>query len=318
MTKYHQISISTFIIAVSFMLVACGPAQEAQDTATATAAEAKTVVAAATTEPEAPPAGQGMGAGNGGMAMGDGNGGMGAAMGGGRNAFPPPAPLDGRTRDQYVPEGTMSSDGIGVTVRPAPTAEPYTEENVTYVLWEDGSVIKPLEAGTPLPMASTVFQKSGEKFDLNAAATEKPTVLIYYRGGWCPFCNAHLRDLQESLPALQEMGYQLLAVSTDTVEALNEYDDSEFNYQLFADPDLDLATKLGIKYKLVQEYIDHVSALPGDRAFDVEERNGGYMVTPAAFILDTNGVVRFSYANNNYAVRVSQEAMLAAAKEALQ
>lgn len=305
-----QAGILTLCIVTACMLAACKPAPEAKDNTVATeptTANSPTI-AAATTESEAPPAGQGLGAG---IAMGSGMG-MGR-----RSAFPPPAPKDGRGRDEYVPEGTMSSDGIGVTVRPAPTAEVYTEENVTYVPWEDGSVINPLAAGASLPANASAFQKSGDKIDLNAVVAEKPTVLIYYRGGWCPFCNAHLRDLQESIPALQEMGYQLLAVSTDTVAALNEYDDSEFSYELFADPDLELAAKLGIKYKLVQEYIDHVKAIPADRAFDIEERNGGYMVTPGAFILDTDGVVRFSYANNNYAVRVSQESMLAAAKEAL-
>lgn len=296
MTMFRQILTCTLITAAAFTLAACNEAQDT-DSAEQVAADTTTAAPAATAPKRPPPGGQG--------------------MGGRRNAFPPPAPIDGRSRDQYVPAGTKSSDGIGVTVRPAPTAEVYTEENVTYVPWEDESTIKPLEVGTSLPAGANALKKNGDAFDLNAAVATKPTVLIYYRGGWCPFCNAHLRELQESVPALQEMGYQLLAVSTDTVEALNEYDDSEFSYQLFADPDLELATRLGIKYKLVQEYIEHVKAIPGDRAFDLEERNGGYMVTPGAFILDTNGVVHFSYANNNYTVRASQESMLKAAKDAL-
>jgi|GEM_PF-6136708 len=58
------------------------------------------------------------------------------------------------------------------------------------------------------------------------------------------------------------MGYKLLAVSTDTVEALKAYDDSELEYQLLADPDLTLATNLGVKYKVVQRYIQHVKEIP--------------------------------------------------------
>ncbi len=49
---------------------------------------------------------------------------------------------------------------------------------------------------------------------------EKRTVLIYYCGSWCPFCNVHLQEREKSVLALEQMGYQLLAVSTDTVEVL--------------------------------------------------------------------------------------------------
>ncbi len=66
------------------------------------------------------------------------------------------------------------------------------------------------------------------------------------------------------------MGYKLLAVSTDTVEVLKAYDDSELEYQLPADPDLTLATNLGVKYKVVQRYIQHVKEIPQGRAFDLK------------------------------------------------
>ena len=38
-------------------------------------------------------------------------------------------------------------------------------------------------------------------------------VLIFYRGGWCPYCNLHLRGFQRVLPQLRELGAQVVAVS---------------------------------------------------------------------------------------------------------
>ena len=235
----------------------------------------------------------------------------------GMEMAPPPMPKNG-SFDKDVPRGTAAPDGIGVTVSRAPTAGAYDKNTLTYVPWEDESEIQPLGVGASLPGDIKVKLADGSDFDLNSAFARQPTVLIYYRGGWCPFCNAHLRDLQQSIPALKQMRYQLLAVSTDTVEALASYEQtSELDYQLLADPGLELATSLGIKFKVVTEYIDHLSSLPPGRAFDLSERNNGYLVTPAAFILDQNGVVQFAYANNNYAVRISQEALLKAAESAL-
>lgn len=229
---------------------------------------------------------------------------------------PPPRATDG-SREAGTPMYTVAPDGIGETMRQGASPLPYTEKTVTYVPWEDGSRMDPIEVGSKLPKNSVAWTKAGNKLDLNEATKDKPTVLIYYRGGWCPFCNAHLRELQKSIPALEEMGYQLLAVSTDTVDALKGYDDTGLNYQLLADPDLKLATHLGIKYKVVQQYIEHVKSIPDDRAFSLEDRNGGFLVTPSAFIFDTTGTVRFAYANDNYTVRASQDALLKAAKDAL-
>lgn len=297
-------------VLTSVMVVACKPAPQTQDaiakavdSVPATAKAAATEVANAE-RPATAPGGMAAGA----MGMG--------AMGGG-SAFPPPRSTDG-SRAAGTPAGTSAPDGVGVTMRAGASPLPYTEDTVTYVPWEEGSKSEPLPAGSKLPAGSVAWTEEGAEFDLNNSVQDKPTMLIYYRGGWCPYCNAHLREIQGSVPALEAMGYQILAVSTDTVEALKTYDESEYTYQILADPDLALATSLGLKYKVVKEYIEHVKAIPADRAFDMEERNGGYLVTPAAFILDTAGTIRFTYANDNYTVRASQESLLNAAKAALQ
>ncbi|CAN7761739.1 peroxiredoxin-like family protein [Paenibacillus sp. LjRoot56] len=40
-----------------------------------------------------------------------------------------------------------------------------------------------------------------------------PVVLVFYRGGWCPFCNMQLKAYQQILPENQGMGAQLIAIS---------------------------------------------------------------------------------------------------------
>lgn len=40
-------------------------------------------------------------------------------------------------------------------------------------------------------------------------------VVLFYRGSWCPFCNAQLRAFQRALPQLDEVGATVLAVSVD-------------------------------------------------------------------------------------------------------
>jgi len=238
----------------------------------------------------------------------------------GRSDFgdaPPPLPRDGAGA-KPVPRGTVAPDGLGITVARSPTAGAYSTETLTYVPWEDSAEIHPIKVGMALPEESVVRGGDGTELDLNAAVRQQPTILIYYRGGWCPFCNAHLRELQGIVDELTGLGYALLAISTDPVEAVRAHEEStNYSYRLLSDADLGLATKLGLKFKVVQEYIDHVKALPEGHAFDIVKRNGGYLVTPAAIVFNTGGVARFVYANNNYTVRISQEALLDAARTAL-
>jgi peroxiredoxin len=41
------------------------------------------------------------------------------------------------------------------------------------------------------------------------------SVILYYRGAWCPYCNAQLRAFQRSLDHLTSLGVLVAAVSVD-------------------------------------------------------------------------------------------------------
>ena len=231
---------------------------------------------------------------------------------GGPPDAPPPGPPSGMPPP--LPVGTPAPDGIGVTVGPAPTAGNMDESG--FGPWVDVSVVSPLQNGDKIPDNSTLLATDGTSFDLNAAVAEQPTLLIFYRGGWCPYCNAHLRELQGSAGALQEMGYRILAVSTDTPSQLQEFMAEEpVDYTLLSDSTVEVATKFGLRFQVVEHYLDHVR---DDRGRDLREQTGGYLITPGAFILDQSGTIRFSYVNNNFAVRISQDALLAAARAAIE
>ncbi|MGH8862906.1 MAG: peroxiredoxin family protein [Jatrophihabitantaceae bacterium] len=40
-------------------------------------------------------------------------------------------------------------------------------------------------------------------------------VVLFYRGSWCPYCNAQLRGFERSLPDLDELGVGVVAMSVD-------------------------------------------------------------------------------------------------------
>jgi peroxiredoxin len=205
-----------------------------------------------------------------------------------------------------VQRGTRAPDGIGVVMDRSPSAGPAQNGP-----WEPGSMGTPLQVGAQIPARSVVRDLDGKAFNLNAAVARQPTVLIFYRGGWCPYCNAHLRELQGSAPQLRKLGFQILAVSTDTPDKLRTtLEKNQLDYTLLSDAKAEIATLFGLQYQVVSGYLNHVK---NDHKTDLVAQNGGLLLTPAAYLVDRSGRIRFAYVNNNFTVRVGQDKLLEAA-----
>ena len=53
-----------------------------------------------------------------------------------------------------------------------------------------------LKVGAQIPDIA-VTTAAGKPLKLRAAVSSKPAVLIFYRGGWCPYCVTHLQALMD-------------------------------------------------------------------------------------------------------------------------
>ena len=176
---------------------------------------------------------------------------------------------------------------------------------VSYVIPQRPEDISPLLNGEKIP-ESTLLDADGSTFDLNKAVSEKPTILIFYRGGWCPFCSKQLSGLQEIAPDLEKAGYQLLAVSTDQPEGLVESARKEkLNYTLLSDADLKLSKQFGIAYKAPEGYWKMLPKTTGGKNVDL------LLPVPSVFILDRKGVIHFEYINPDFKQRLDPKLLTA-------
>ena len=57
---------------------------------------------------------------------------------------------------------------------------------------------------------------NGAVVELTQLLGQGPVVLIFYRGGWCPFCNVHLRAFQLARPQLRALGTQVVLISANS------------------------------------------------------------------------------------------------------
>lgn len=177
--------------------------------------------------------------------------------------------------------------------------------------------ISPILNGEKVPNA-VLLDANGNKVDLQKKFAEKPTILVFYRGGWCPYCNQHLAELQDIEGKLSKMGYQIIAISPDRPAKLKApMEENKLSYTLFSDASMEFTLGMGLAFKMEDEL---VSIYKNKYKIDVEADSGfshHLLPVPAAFVIDKEGLVYFSYINPTYKTRVNKDILLAAAKALL-
>ena len=101
--------------------------------------------------------------------------------------------------------------------------------------------------GTVLPDAE-LLDVHGAATTLYAAAGSGASVLVFYRGAWCPYCNIALSAYQERLlPGLAERGIKLVAVSPQKPDgSLTMQQKNDLTFTVVSDPGNVIAGRLGI------------------------------------------------------------------------
>ncbi len=181
---------------------------------------------------------------------------------------------------------------------------------------EKASDVAPILIGETIPDV-TLFSPEGKPLNLKQEVAKKPTILLFYRGGWCPFCNAQLSQIQQVEAKIKDLGYQLIAISPDTPDALKKsIKERELDYQLASDFNLQATRQFGLAFYISKKYNDKVKSI-GGKTQKLEGDERSILPVPAVFILDQEGVIQFEYVNPNFRVRVNPQLLIDAARYAL-
>lgn len=182
--------------------------------------------------------------------------------------------------------------------------------------------ISPLQAGDRAP-AFTVRTVEDEPYHFDPDKLERPTILISFRGGWCPYCNMHLAELRHIIPELKENGFDVLFLSNDRPELLYESLKKEtqeaidgLDYVILSDADINAARAFGTAFTVADRLVDYLEGKGRD--YD-ESSISKYraLAVPAVFVIDRAGEISFAYANPDYKVRLSADALKEAANRLL-
>ena len=181
---------------------------------------------------------------------------------------------------------------------------------------ENPAEVHPLKVGDKVPNLKLV-NADGLAIPLQEILKKQPTVLIFYRGGWCLYCNRHLGELKTIEEPLQKLGYQIVAVSPDSVEKLREsLKKHELNYMLLSDSPGEVIQAFGLAFR-----VDDATFKKYKEEYGIDiEKDSGYkhhlLPVPAAYIVNQKGLIQYRYYNPDYKTRVNVQDLLKAASEA--
>ncbi len=162
----------------------------------------------------------------------------------------------------------------------------------------------------------TLKDQHGAQVSLYGQLAQGPVVLIFVRGGWCPFCELTLRAFRQIVPALQRVPATLLAVSPQSLPN-NEITAERcgLSFPLLSDTNLRTAEQYG----LVWEPDAQLQATYLRLGHDVPRINGNgnwRLPIPAGYVISPDHVVRAARREPNLAHRL-QPSLALAAVEAL-
>lgn len=204
---------------------------------------------------------------------------------------------------------------LSVTLFCSHASRVIAEEN--YNLPASAEETTPLKTGDKAPSFS-VMDVDGNAYDFDPAALDSPTVLISFRGGWCPYCNLHLSELRKVVPELQNQGVDVLFLSGDAPEHLYSSLKQEtqesidgLGYKILSDANIEAGRAFGTAFRTP----DAMASRLGQRGTDVSKGSIGQynaLSVPFVYVVDGNGEIVFDFVEPDYKIRLEPDALLAA------
>ncbi|MDL2277672.1 redoxin domain-containing protein [Parabacteroides sp. OttesenSCG-928-G07] len=149
--------------------------------------------------------------------------------------------------------------------------------------------VSPMLVGETMPDA-TLVSAAGREVSLYALMN-KPTVIVFYRGTWCPNCITNFKE--EFLPNLAEFdrqGYNLITIAPDapaslTATAAATSMDAKYFY---GDPTGALSKALGLAWKQQDRMAERLTEASGGKNTDMT------LPVPAVYIVGADNEIIFA------------------------
>jgi peroxiredoxin len=152
----------------------------------------------------------------------------------------------------------------------------------------------------------TAKDNSGKTLDLKALLKKhKSVVLFFYRGQWCPYCNKHIQQLQDSLQLLTAKGAYVIGVTPETGENINKtIEKTHASFSIVQDKGYAIMKAYDVNYTVDA----NLYAKLKEYGVDLEQGNGNtdhVLPVPATYVINSSGKITYVHFDKDYTKRPS-------------
>lgn len=143
-------------------------------------------------------------------------------------------------------------------------------------------------------------------FVLETALKKGSVVLIFYRGHWCPVCNKHLGQIQDSLRLITEKGATVVAVSPEKPEYLEKMEEKTgAKFRLLYDEDYKISDAYDVTFLSDKKQIALYNKMLNANLKETHSDDSQRLPIPATYIIDTKGKIVWRQFDPDYKNRSS-------------
>ncbi|MFG0290205.1 MAG: peroxiredoxin-like family protein [Rhodopirellula sp. JB044] len=155
----------------------------------------------------------------------------------------------------------------------------------------------------------------GTSVRLSELWSEGPVVLMWYRGGWCPYCNLQLRAMQKKVDEIEGAGARLVVLTPELPEKAKETAESnDLTMVALHDHESGLAKKYGLLFELPETIVPVYRDRLKLNVYNGSEK----MELPlsATYVINTSGTITYAFLDADYKKRAEPAEVVEAVRQA--
>ncbi|MEM8845132.1 MAG: peroxiredoxin-like family protein, partial [Pseudomonadota bacterium] len=133
-------------------------------------------------------------------------------------------------------------------------------------------------------------------------------------GGWCPYCNLQLQQIQASLAEIEAAGGKVIAISPELPDqSMTTKEKHDLQFDVLSDVDNEVADLYNLTYTVPDYVVDHY-----DLSSKLNEHNGNdnqRLPLAVTYVINRNGVIEYAFLDADYKNRATPEEIITELQE---
>lgn len=137
---------------------------------------------------------------------------------------------------------------------------------------------------------------------LNRLLKQGPVVLMFYHGSWSNSTLIQLRNLQDSLRMIYEMGGEVVAITTESMENVIKMSKKmQMRFPIISDKN----RMISLRYKVGKNMEDNKVEEYKKKGYDIKKMTSDsttFVSMPATYIIGQDGIIKAAFVSKEYEI----------------